>query len=446
MYFDARAAKLLAAGEHIVVDGCPGLRLEASTAGRAWTYRYKSPVDGRMRQVKIGQWPAMPASAAAAEWQALKDQRDAGADPSLAKKVRRKEAAQGVYTVAKMVDDYYKGHLLPNRKSDGAEAIYARLKKAIIPVAQDPAAGMTRKQVFDLVDGLAATPVAAKSVRNEMGAALALALDAARVPEDTPNWWRQVMAGKLRSKGAMRDGQRKGTGKRILSDKELQQLYQHDMPLLSVVARDIITLYLWTMARGGELVQMHAKHITTEPDGLWWTCPKEWIKVAKHEKAFDFRVPLIGRAKAVVERRLATAGGGYLFAGKTETGHISQAHISSQIHFRQPYAKYREDVERTRLTVTHWSPHDLRRTSRTMVAALGCPHEIGEALLGHVLPGVGGVYNLHQYDAERRHWLQQLSTRLDGLLAAPGASLAGGKVDHGGNEVAPGVDVGKLEG
>ena len=420
MYFDARAAKLLAAGEHIVVDGCPGLRLEASGAGRAWTYRYKSPVDGRMRQIKIGQWPAMPAAAAATQWQALKDQRDAGHDPSLQKKERRKEAAQGVYTVAKMVDDYYTGHLKLNRKANGADAVYARLQTAIADVAQDPAAGITRKQAFELVQAWADTPVAAKSVRNEMGAATALALDADLVPEDTPNWWRQIMPGKLRSKGAMRDGKHKGTGKRVLTERELQLLDQHDMPLLSVVARDILTLYLWTMARGGELVQMHAKHITTEPDGLWWTCPKEWIKVARHEKAFDFRVPLIGRARAVVERRLAAVGeSGYLFAGDTETGHISQAHISAQIHFRQPYAKYREDVERTRLTVTHWSPHDLRRTARTMIAGLGCPHEIGEALLGHVLPGVGGVYNLHQYDAERREWLQRWSDRLDVVLGLP---------------------------
>jgi len=419
MYFDARAAKLLAPGGHIVVDGCPGLRLEASTAGRAWTYRYKSPVDGRMRQVKIGQWPAMPASTAAAEWQALKDLRDKGGDPSLQKKERRKEAVQGVYTVAKMVDDYYTGHLVPARKKNGADAIYARLQAAIVPVAQEAAASLTRKQVYDLVEVWSDRPVAAKSVRNEMGAALALALDAARVPEDTPNWWRQIMAGKLRSKGAMRAGERKGTGKRVLSEKELQQLDVHDMPLLSQSVRDVLTLYIWTMARGGELVQLHADHITEEPDGLWWTCPKEWIKVAKHEKAFDFRVPLIGRAKEVVQRRLATFKTGYLFPGDTKTGHISQASVQSQVHFRQPYAKTRPDVTRTRLTVTHWSPHDLRRTSRTLIAGLGCPHEIGEALLGHVLPGVGGIYNLHQYDAERRQWLQRWSDRLDVLLAIP---------------------------
>jgi integrase len=423
MYFDARAAKLLAPGGHIVVDGCPGLRLEASTAGRAWTYRYKSPVDGRMRQIKIGQWPAMPAAAAATAWQTLKAERDAGHDPAQRKKEQRKEAAQGVYTVVKMVDDYYTGHLKVNRKDNGAHAVYARLTKAIAPIASLPAASITRRQAYDLLEGLIETPVAAKSVRNEMGAATALALDAGKIPEDTPNWWRQIMAGKLRSKGAMRDGKRKGTAKRVLTERELQLLDVHDMPLLSEAVRDVLTLYLWTMARGGELVQMHAHHITSEPDGLWWTCPKDWIKTARLEKAFDFRVPLIGRAKEVVLRRLQTHKG-YLFSGETKTGHITQAGVQSQVHFRQPYSQSRPDVTRTRLTVSHWSPHDLRRTARTMIAAMGCPHEIGEALLGHVQPGVGGIYNLHQYDAERRQWLQVWSDKLDALLARAQAPAA----------------------
>ena len=415
MYFDARAAKLLAPGGHIVVDGCPGLRLEASTAGRAWTYRYKSPVDGRMRQIKIGKWPAMSIGQATTAWQVLKDQRDAGLDPAQLKKAQRKVAAQGVYTVADMVADYYTGHLLTQRKPAGAKAVNARLVVAIADVSTEPADSLTRRQVFDLVDTLSGTPVAAKSVRNEMGAAMALALDAGRVPEDSPNWWRQIMPGKLRSKGALREGKHKGTGKRVLSERELQLLDQVDMPLLSDAVRDVLTLYLWTMARGGELVQLHAQHITEEPDGLWWTCPKEWIKTARHEKAFDYRVPLIGRAKEVVQRRLAVHKG-YLFPAKTDTGHVSQPAIQSQVHFRQPYSNSRPDVQRIRLTVTHWSPHDLRRTARTMIAGMGCPNEIGEALLGHVQPGIGGIYNLHQYDAERREWLQQWDQRLNALL------------------------------
>jgi len=82
VYFDARAAKLLQPGNHIVIDGCPGLRLVASTAGRAWIYRYQSTGVDRMRQIKLGQWPAMPASAAAARWQELKALRESGVDPA----------------------------------------------------------------------------------------------------------------------------------------------------------------------------------------------------------------------------------------------------------------------------------------------------------------------------------------------------------------------------
>jgi len=70
MRLDARAAKLLQPGQHIVIDGCPGLRLVATATRRTWTYRYKSPTDGRMRQVALGGWPAMALAAAAGAWAA----------------------------------------------------------------------------------------------------------------------------------------------------------------------------------------------------------------------------------------------------------------------------------------------------------------------------------------------------------------------------------------
>lgn len=57
----------------------------------------------------------------------------------------------------------------------------------------------------------------------------------------------------------------------------------------------------------------------------------------------------------------------------------------------------------------------MRRTSRTLLAAMGCPDEIGEAIIGHMKEGVVGVYNLHAYDNERRDWLKQLDVRLESL-------------------------------
>lgn len=46
--FDPRAAAALPAGEHLTFPDHPGLRFVAGAASRAWIYRYKSPVDGRI--------------------------------------------------------------------------------------------------------------------------------------------------------------------------------------------------------------------------------------------------------------------------------------------------------------------------------------------------------------------------------------------------------------
>lgn len=366
-----------------------------------------------MRQIKLGKWPAMPAAAAATRWQELRDLRDSGVDPVQQKKAQRIAASAKVYTVAAVVDDYYTGHLAINRKDAGANAVYTRLANAVAPIATTPAAALTRRMAFDLIASMADKPVAAKSVRNEMGAAWDLALDAGKLPEESPNWWRQIMAGKLRSKGALRSGQHKGTTQRVLSEGEITRLLTVDLALFSPTVQDVLTLYLWTAARGGEIVQMQASHITTEPDGLWWTMPKETTKNARRASAADLRVPLIGRARAVVERRLQASPAGYLFAAATKAGHTDQAGVNSQVHFRQPYSNSRPKITRTRLSVTHWSPHDLRRTARTMLASMGCPSEVAEAILGHVQPGIQGVYNLYRYDAERRIWLTKQSNRLD---------------------------------
>ncbi|MNY51673.1 hypothetical protein D3C86_1872840 [compost metagenome] len=46
---------------------------------------------------------------------------------------------------------------------------------------------------------------------------------------------------------------------------------------------------------------------------------------------------------------------------------------------------------------------------------MGCPKEVAEAILGHLQPGIEGIYNLYAYDQERRVWLKKLSDRLEVL-------------------------------
>ncbi|NMV36814.1 tyrosine-type recombinase/integrase [Ralstonia insidiosa] len=426
MYFDARAAKLLKPGEHMTLDGHPGLRLECSATRRAWIYRYKSPIDGRMRQAKIGAWPAMSPAAAIVEWEKLRAARDSGRDIAAERRSGRATARAiesgaivpdaAAYTVRRLCEDYLVGHIERHRTLKGARELRRMFDTMLGVLANAKPEAITRAQAFDLLNSHAAIPVQASKLRTELGAAWDYAYDAGRLPQTVPNWWRQIMRGRLRSIGKRVAGEAVGTAKRVLTPQETGELIRW-LPNFSRLIDDVLTLYLWTDTRGSEIVAMEADEITEEADGLWWTIPKAKTKNARHAGATDLRVPLVGRAEQVVRRRLAIAGRGYLFPARSG-GHVEQKVIQGSVHFHQPYTETRPELERARLAVTHWAPHDLRRTSRTLLAALGCPKEIAELVMGHMLPGVEGVYNLHTYDRERREWLTRLSEHLEALAVA----------------------------
>ena len=415
--FDARAARLLAPGDHLTFPEAPGLRLVATASRRSWVYRFKSPVDDRMRQVKIGEWPAVSPAAAGAAWERLRAVRATGVDPAAEKRSQRAARARAgaVLTVADLCDAYlgaYEGTVAPRTYRD-AERI---LTTGAAPIAARPAASITRADAFDLIHARRDRPVIAQRLRMALGAAWDHGLDAGRLPPETPNWWRLVLRGKLRSQGRRVQGQRTGVAKRVLAEAEVAALLRW-LPNFSRDVADVLTLYLWTCARGGEIAAMERGEITHEPTGVWWTVPKAKLKMRRNDMLVDFRVPLVGRALAIVTRRLEAHAGRYLFPSAYTGEHLQQTAVAAAVRRHMPYCRDNPERVRPRLPVTHWAPHDLRRTGRTMLAALGCPNEVAEAILGHVQPGVQGVYNRHGYDAERRVWLTRLADRLEAIAA-----------------------------
>lgn len=432
MTFDARDVKQLQPGQHLTSPEHPGLRLESFSDRRTWTYRYRSPVDAKLRQFKVGEWPSMSIHAAIVEWEKLRDRRAAGADPALeakavktaARAVISEKKAQVVasqYTVARVCDDYWAGHIAPNRAPKGVTEVRRMFDKMLGETADLPAAELSRAAAFDLIKWWSETaPVQAGRLRCELGAAWDYAIDAGRLPETSPNWWRLILRGKIRSKGKTLGGERIGTSKRVLTGEEVGTLVRW-LPNFTQLVEDALILYLWTCTRGSEILGMAGREIRQEPDGLyWWVIPKERTKNARLDNATDLRVPLFGRGLAVVLRRKEKYGEGVLFPARRRDKRIvpvEQKSIQTAVWVHQPYSRTRPEEVRARLTVTHWAPHDLRRTSRTFLAALGCPAEPAESIIGHMLPGVVGVYNQHAYDAERVEWLKRLSDHLESLAS-----------------------------
>jgi integrase len=66
--------------------------------------------------------------------------------------------------------------------------------------------------------------------------------------------------------------------------------------------------------------------------------------------------------------------------------------------------------------VSGWRIHDLRRTVRTKVAALGVPEIVGERILNHLPQGLTKTYNVHDYTAEKRHALQTWAKNLSNII------------------------------
>jgi integrase len=60
-----------------------------------------------------------------------------------------------------------------------------------------------------------------------------------------------------------------------------------------------------------------------------------------------------------------------------------------------------------------WVLHDLRRTARSLMSRAGIRPEIAERVLNHVISGVQGVYDRHDYAAEKKAALEAL----DALVA-----------------------------
>ena len=426
MVFDARAAKALQPGGVIAVDGCPGLRLLATKFGKTWTYRYKTP-EGKLRQVALGPWPGLSLHDAMAAWMDARGKKAAGVDPAAQRRAAR-QAAKATpappksYTVALLVGDYIKGRLEVNRAKDGAAAARRALERMLAAepeLAATDANKVTRAQCFDVLDARKATPMATAKLRSMLGSAWEFALDAGRLDGNTPNWWRQLMQGKLKSKGKVMGGKHVGQSRRALRNEEIAALLGW-LGNMHQIGRDAVVMYLWTCTRGSEIFAMRPEHVTKEGPVLWWTVPKELTKNARFAEAVDLRVPLFGQARQVVERRLASVGrSGFLFeSGKGEQ--YTQHAFSTYIYDLQPYSPKakRRGSQATDMPVTNWTPHNLRRTGRTLLAALGCPRDIGEAVVGHMPPAMEATYNVHTYDAERVEWLQRLDAHLASLASA----------------------------
>jgi integrase len=386
--FDPAEARALIVGGWLTFDGYPGLRLVRSGRPVTFVYRYRSPVDDRIRRIKLGNWPRCSWERAVALWEDVRRRRDEGVDPVLERRAKRLEARQRhaaersaakrkAVTVEKVVRAYHAEHTKDDEGKPLAEKTrYDTLRmfeSRVIPViGERSAVSITRS---DAADFLASVKIEAHALavllRSRLGGAWDHARDRKLLPQDHANPWREALRGKLKARSRSR----------FLDDPEIATLLTR-LPELGAIG-DVLHFALLTGARTGEVCATERGDVR---DGVW--------SLSKTKTDAPRRVILPRQARAIVERHPDGFG-------------VAQHALSAAVR------------EHKRFGLRDWVPHDLRRTCRTMLARLGVREEVCEAAIGHTEGGVKGVYNLHRYEREVGEALQKWCDHLD-ALAQPG--------------------------
>lgn len=137
-------------------------------------------------------------------------------------------------------------------------------------------------------------------------------------------------------------------------------------------------------------------------DNAMWHLPEHRTKTSK---SVDIPLPPLA-IKWFQELKIRAARSEWVFPARRistrKLGHISPDTLN---------------LAQTRINhgLKHFTVHDLRRTLRTQLAALGVSPHIAERVLNHKLRGIEGVYDQYDYNKERRQALEQWADVLESL-------------------------------
>nr|WP_198981927.1 integrase arm-type DNA-binding domain-containing protein [Herbaspirillum sp. ASV7] len=416
--FDVLAVQSLSPGKHLTIPRHRGLRLRVGETMYNWIYRYKNPLDGRIRQVKLGEWPGMSLAAAIGRWEQLKHLRDQGADPSATQHELglpcNTQSSAGM-TVQQIGLRYYEGHVRHRWSERGAREVLRIFERTLGEFATRAAQDVDAQQACDFLAGFLDRPIQGSITRRELGAAWAYAIRHGLLPAGTVNIWREVMRAAFKSRGVCVKGVYRGPVKRVLSVDELVVLLPW-LPQFTRANEDILSLMAWTCAPCKDICDMHADQFSQEGDGWWWTPPQKAARPSRRETSSMHRIALSGRALAIVQRRLKESCSGFLFEGR-KGGRFDPKNVGVAVWNAREDCQSRPHYQRARMPISDWSPNDLRRSSAALLEAIGCPREMVDLIQGKLSQRAGLTLDTPARDLARRLWLERLGDVLESLMA-----------------------------
>jgi len=342
-----------------------GLALRVSPTKKAWIWLHTQ--DGKRKRLTFGTYPATSLASARAKVELMRGEVEAGRAPIAPK-------AETLHTIC---EEYLRRAKVRTK----AERVRT-LERLVYPtLGTRPIAEIRRSEIVRLLDGIedASGPVMADRT-------LALIRKIMN--------WHATRSDDFRSpivKGMARTKPKERARERTLTDDEITAIWRS---CKGVFGR-FVQFLLLTGARRGEAAQMER----SELDKGDWTLP-----AARNKTKVDLVRPLSKPALDLVDGQ-----GEWVFSTDGLTP------ISGFSKFKRAFDKASG--------VSDYTLHDLRRTARSLMSRAGVPSDHAEHCLGHVIGGVRGVYDRHEYYDEKQQAYEALAGIVERIVSGTQAGV-----------------------
>jgi len=380
-----------------LADGaCRGLELRVTVSGaKSFAFRYRARGSRRTERITLGPYPDLSLRDARIKTDKLRGQIVAGKNPA----AHKREAS--VRSFAALAERYLNEHARRHKRTADKDARNLRLH--VLPRwGERDFSGITRGDVIALIERLvgADKPTLANHVHALISGIFSFAMD---VDLATAN-----PAARLRKRCAER------AKTRTLTDNEIRIFWRRivEPPIPSAVGL-ALRLVLATGVRPGEAAGMARSELEFDEHGA----PTGWtIPAARSKNRRAHFVPLSPLGRAVIAEAMVLNGGALVFATRNYTLAVAMARLATVL------PEGEAGVESWKADPP--TPHDLRRTTATKLAAAGVPGEDVAAILGHVRTDVTGRHYDHYRRAdEKRRALDRWARILKSIIEPAPASV-----------------------
>jgi len=376
-------------GERMLLSDGDGLYLRKQTRdGASWTLRYHFA--GREHWLTLGHYPDMSLAQARIEARRARVLLDKRLDPMTTRRAAEAEQRQRG-SFRELCEDWYRNEIT-GRGLKHPEVPRRHLDKYLLPkLGRTPAVDVTPADIARVIDEIKGrAPTTANDLLRFTRRIFAFGVRRRMVPVNPAADFSPHLDG----------GGTERPRSRALSLNELAQLFEkiREVPTFGTDNGLALKLLLALCVRKGELLGARWEEFDLDgntPLGAVWHLPASRTKTGA-----PLDIPLVPAVIAWLrEIKTLDASGEYLCPKRRRDRRERVPHVGLDT--------LNAALQRVQHGLLPFTLHDLRRTARTQLAALGVRRQVAERCLGHAIRGVEGTYDRHDYFKERRAALAQ---------------------------------------